>query len=100
MDRCLLLYVQYFVCTFRDLFRIIIFWQLLPVGDIPPPSPTPSGSNITSFDEDSEEFQKIVEEAEDAERKNYLPCDQMAYLYIMQQEPYDRMQSQSQSSSG
>lgn len=95
----LIIVCSIFRATFRDLFPIIIFWQLLPVGDIPPPSPTPSGSNITSFDEDSEEFQKIVEEAEDAERKKYLPCDQMAYLYIMQQEPYDRMQS-SQSSSG
>lgn len=68
-------------------------------GDTPPPSPTPSASNITMIDEDSEEFAKMVEEAQESERKKYEPCDQMAYLYIMQQEPYDRMQS-SHSSAG
>lgn len=41
----------------------------------------------------------MVEEAQETERKKYVPCDQKAFLYIMQQEPYDQMQS-AHSSSG
>lgn len=68
-------------------------------GDTPVPSPTVPVLNVTVIDEDSDEFKKMVEEAQDAERKKYVPCDQMAYLYIMQQEPYAQMQS-AQSTSG
>lgn len=41
----------------------------------------------------------MVEDAQDEERKKYVPCDQKAYLYIMQQKPYGQMQS-AQSSAG